>query len=92
MIISFDVHMQWYEVSSEGVSHSKVVRGPAPDEVFNKATPTSTYNVYFSTSKKKWMCPCEAYRFSKYNKWCKHIKGVIKHIDEKKGIQNDIEC
>lgn len=86
MIISYDSFMDWYSVSSEGVSHSSkaVVRGRRPDEPFDKTAPTLVYNVYFSTSKNKWMCPCEAYRFSKYSKHCKHIKAVQKYIEEKK--------
>jgi len=91
MIISYDSFMDSYEVSSEGVSHSSkaVVRGPRPDEPFDKTAPTLVYNVFFSTSKQKWMCPCEAYRFSKFNKWCKHIKSVIKYRQKKGGVQQD---
>ena len=86
MIISYEAHLDWYRVSSEGVSHSKKVNGPDPDEVFDKSAPPQSYNVYYSINKKKWMCPCEAYRFSKYSKWCKHIKGVIAYRKEKDGI------
>jgi hypothetical protein len=76
--------MNWYEVSSEGVSHSKkkVVRGPGPDEPFDKNAPNHIYNIYYSTSKRKWMCPCEAYRFSRFEKWCKHIRSVIRYQKE----------
>jgi len=79
MMTTFDPYMQWYEVSSEGVSHSRKVKGPDPDEIFDKKAPPQAYHVYFSTSKQKWMCPCEAYRFSKFQKPCKHIRAVIKH-------------
>lgn len=89
MIISYDSFMDWYSVSSEGVSHSKVVRGPRPDEPFDKTAPNNIYNVFFSLSKQKWMCPCEAYRFSKFTKHCKHIRNVIKYRLEKGGIQKD---
>ena len=90
MIITYIPVMDWYEVSSEGVSHSKkVVRGPRPDEIFDKSAPPQAYHVYFSTSKKKWMCPCESYRFSKYLKHCKHIKSVIQYRLEKGGVQDD---
>ena len=83
MIITYDPFMMWYECSSEGVSHKKAV-GPRPDEPFDKNAPTQVYNIYYSTSKNKWMCPCEAYRFSRFEKHCKHIKAVIKHKEETK--------
>jgi hypothetical protein len=90
MIVSYEPQMDWYAVSSEGVSHSKqVVRGPAPDEIFDKQAPPQAYHVYFSTSKNKWMCPCEAYRFSKFKKHCKHIKKVIEYRLTRGGIQHD---
>lgn len=103
MIISYDPYLDWYEVSSEGVSHTKKVKGPDPDEIFDKTAPLTKYPVYYSLSKKKWMCPCEAYRFSNFEKWCKHIRSVIKYRlkylrttlyaeepnQQKCGIQND---
>ena len=91
MIITYDRFMDSYDVSSEGVSHSKgkVVRGPAPDEPFDKTAPTLTYNVFYSHIRKKWFCPCEAYRYSKFTKHCKHILAVIKYRREKGGVQND---
>ena len=93
MIISYDSFLDSYDVSSEGVSHSskQVVRGRRPDEPFDKNAPTQTYSVFYSTSKNKWMCPCESYRYSKFSKHCKHIREVIKYRLQKGGIQND-EC
>ncbi len=90
MIITYDSFMDSYEVSSEGVSHSgKKVRGPRPDEPFDKTAPTSVYNVFFSTSKNKWMCPCESYRYSKFSRHCKHIIAVINHRKQNCGVQDD---
>jgi hypothetical protein len=87
LIVSYEPQMDWYSVSSEGITHKK--KGPQPDEPFDKSAPPQAYHVYFSTSKKKWMCPCEAYRFSRFTKHCKHILKVLEYRKEKYGVQND---
>jgi hypothetical protein len=88
MIVSFDPVMNWYIVSSEGVSHdtkSKVL-GPRPDEPFDKNQNTGTYKVYYSLSLKGWTCPCKSFRYSNYKTPCKHIKAVENYREKLKAI------